>query len=944
MKNADMSNRDVEMWRQAESIFEAALARPETERRAFAARLSHGDRALQDAVMSLFDRDGVDSELDHPLVTPNVEPWIVDDVSVPRHIDKYRLIRPIGEGGMSRVFLADFASHGRRPRVAIKLLTRDLASASLRRRLTLESAILARLDHVNIARFIGGGTTDDGLPYLVLDYVAGIPIDQFCDSRRLGLSSRIDLFLAVCTAVQYAHRNLVVHRDLKPSNILVTDDGVPKLLDFGIAKLLDEDEIGSRTRTVERFLTPDFASPEHLVGMTVTPASDVYSLGLLLMRLVTGSLPWSDARSRAAVAPGAPIPRASSVLLSYGVAEVSARTLGTTPARLARRLRGDIDAVIAQSLRAEPSLRYGSAGRLADDLRRWRTGQPVLARRGRGLYRARKFVRRHLAAVATGLVAITAVLGYAAIVARHAEALEVERDLARAAARESEAMTTYLTDSLALANAYEVADPGRPAGQAVTVRELVDKATDELDVRFADQPRVRARLLRTLGTIYFDLGEQNRGKAMLRRARDLARRNGGGLPLARTLATLGMTIEYTEGSPVAARVVLDEAARVEASGDRDLLLRAEITRFQGRVARAEGDVDRAEAWFLDSMRLCRDAGGVEGVRGIGLVHLDLAHLWSLVNRPRDVGRAARKGLALLLPQVGQYHPDIAAAYYFLSQSRLELDRGQEAEIFLLRSIEIQRVVLGETHPQFLAAHGNLGRLYFTLREFDASEVAVRETVALRRRASGSSDPETWGSGAGVQDPDLAIYLDGLAQILREKNDLEGALTSALEAVAISRVHLGNAHFDTARHLLTLGVIQHDLGRRLSAEASLRASLDALLVAPGVHDVDITRAQLALASVLLDKAELREARAQAESARAMLETIFDPGHWRLALADLVLGGCLVLEGDFEAGRATLDHAVARVEDGLRTDSYSSRSARERRDRWLRVADQRRARLR
>ncbi|HEX7153930.1 MAG TPA: serine/threonine-protein kinase [Thermoanaerobaculia bacterium] len=296
-------------------------------------------------------------------------------------IGPYRLVRPLGEGGMGTVFLAVRDDEQFDQRVAIKLIRGGAAADSIVRRFRQERQILAALEHPNIARLIDGGTTADGLPYLVMEYVDGTPIDRYCKEQSLSVSDRLRLFLTLCDAVQYAHRNLVIHRDLKPANVLITRDGSPKLLDFGIAKLTST---ATADATVTRMMTPDYASPEQLRGLPVSTSSDVYSLGVLLYELLTGSRPFDS----------------------------GTRTPDAEPVRPATRmpaLRGDIDNMLMMAMHPEPARRYGSVQELADDVRRHLTGHPVIARRDTIRYRASKFVRRNRIGIAAA-IAIVAVI------------------------------------------------------------------------------------------------------------------------------------------------------------------------------------------------------------------------------------------------------------------------------------------------------------------------------------------------------------------------------------------------------------------------------------------------------------------------------------------------------------------------------------------------------
>ena len=327
-------------------------------------------------------------------------------------IGPYRVLRTLGVGGMGEVFLAERADAEFEQQVAIKVVFGGTVSRSVQSRLKIERQILAQLDHPNIAHLMDGGSLPDGTAYIVMEYIDGIPIDAYCDSSRLGLVARLRLFQTVCAAVHYAHQNLIVHRDLKPSNILVTTGGVPKLLDFGIAKLLDQRPAGHHTLAVThadiRIMTPDHASPEQIRGQAITTSSDVYVLGVLLYKLLTGNSPFvipsmrlTDIE-RAICEKDPPLPSHSIVADSSTAARAMADARSTSPARLRRALAADLDNIVFMAMRKEPERRYASAQQMASDIQRYLEGKPVIARRDTWPYRTSKFVKRHWLPVTAG--------------------------------------------------------------------------------------------------------------------------------------------------------------------------------------------------------------------------------------------------------------------------------------------------------------------------------------------------------------------------------------------------------------------------------------------------------------------------------------------------------------------------------------------------------------
>ena len=521
---------DNQLWQRADAILDEALDLPPGERAAFLDRACGGDAQLRALVERLLNA----AEIEDPgfksggalqgSFGDNFRQELTKSDEVPPGtlIGRYRIVREIGRGGMAKVYLAERADGQFRQEVAVKLLESGISTSQIARRFDRERQILAQARHPGVARLLDGGTGPGGRPYLVMEYVDGRPIERYCDEERLSVPDRLRLFLQVAQAVEDAHRNLVVHRDIKPSNILVTGEGHAKLLDFGIAKLLDPTATSGEalTGSAIRLMTPAWASPEQVRGNPVTTASDVYQLGLLLYLLLTGCFPYdvgdgNPAARMLAIAQEEPVKPSVAVTApqTCGVApgqeprtaEEIARARGTTPARLRRMLSGDLDAIILMALCKEPDRRYGSVAQLIDDLERFFAGRTISARPDTWTYRTGKLIKRHSAAFTAA--ALAALIGLALGLAYTSELMQ-ERDRAR---RQAEF----------LGELFEGTSPGGAQGEALTPRQLLDRGVARVELELKGEPELQADLLEDLGNMYRNLGLHQEARDLQARAEAL---------------------------------------------------------------------------------------------------------------------------------------------------------------------------------------------------------------------------------------------------------------------------------------------------------------------------------------------------------------------------------------------------------------------------------------
>ena len=512
-----------ERWSLIQEKLEIAVALDPGQRASFLQDLGNADPNLREELESLLAQDSDSGNLFKTSAMFAVEPGPERDPMIGRRLGPYQVVDLLGVGGMGEVYRAFRADDVYKQQVAIKLVRAGRDSSQVFGRFKTERQILATLDHPNIARLLDGGATQEGIPYLVMELIEGRPIDEYCDSNKLNVSQRLSLFAKVCGAVQYAHSRLIVHRDLKPGNILVTGQGQPKLLDFGIAKILDPGVLGeapAATMTMVRVLTPAYASPEQVKGETITTASDVYSLGVILYELLTGHHPYRlgkrdvDSISHAVVAgepekPSSVIrraePAASPNQPEITPAAVSATREGS-PEKLRRRLAGDLDTIVLMALRKEPARRYASAEQFGEDIRRHMESLPVVARNDTAGYRASKFIARHRVGVAAGTAVILTVLAGLGITLYEARIARQQAEIARQQRAQSE---LRFNDLRQVANSFmfEFYDSIKDLAGATPAKALlIQKSREYLD-RLARDARDDASLRQDLATAYIKLGD-----------------------------------------------------------------------------------------------------------------------------------------------------------------------------------------------------------------------------------------------------------------------------------------------------------------------------------------------------------------------------------------------------------------------------------------------------
>jgi serine/threonine protein kinase/tetratricopeptide (TPR) repeat protein len=593
---------DPRQWAAALAAFEAWAETPEAARATWLEAMAAAEPELHGRVVSLIraDRDAEGGSFLSLEIAPRAETASLEG----RQLGPWKIERLIGSGGMGQVWLARRTDGLYEGLAAIKLMRLSALDAGANGRFAREGQLLGRLSHPNIARLLDAGVTESGERYLVLEYVDGERIDRYCDQRRLTVAQRIALFIVVCQAVAHAHENLVVHRDLKPSNIFVTADGQVKLLDFGVAKLLEGDDAESAgdasdlTRSGGAAMTPEYASPEQLSGGTVTTATDVYGLGLVLYGLLSGSRPFGEE--------GTPTPlRASrlhtepralwSLPADSAAAERIAAARGSNLAAFRKALHGDVAVVIGKAIKADPAARYRSVPDFADDLQRTLDQRPIAARPDSAAYRSAKFVRRHWFGVgAAALIGLAVAGGVTGTLIKQREAEHQAREAERQAQR-AVAVKRFLLDLFDQARSA-VKSNGTQAREA-TLNDMLVAGADRVDRSFASQPEIRDEVFEVLADLYSETDDRERMTRLARRRLAAARSSFGADDRRTAPADVGLAgVLLNYGENAEAKMLLDHAQAVlDRAGDATSAERAHLLRWQGAYLQ----INDAQAPWLD---------------------------------------------------------------------------------------------------------------------------------------------------------------------------------------------------------------------------------------------------------------------------------------------------------------------------------------------------------
>lgn len=691
-------------------------------------------------------------------------------------IGNYKLLKLLGEGGMGEVWLAEQLKPIRR-RVALKIIKQGMDTRQVVSRFESERQVLAILDHPNIAKVLDAGSTQRGRPYFVMEYVEGVTITEYCDTHQLTTRKRLELFFKVCEGIQYAHRNAIIHRDIKPGNVLVTiqdSQPVPKIIDFGVAKATDLQltERSVFTEVGQLIGTPEYMSPEQaeMSALGVDTRTDIYSLGVLLYVLLVGILPFDHKELRAAGydeirrriredEPARPSKRLSTLGLDL---PSLAKARGTNPTKLSHELRGDLDWIVMKAMDKDRTRRYDTPTELAADLQRHLLNEPVMASPPSAIYRTKKFVRRHTLGVAFATVVLGLIVTQATTMTIQAGRIARERDRANQEAVMAEQVSEFMV------GLFETSEPNRALGETITAREILEKGAASIQKELTDQPVVQAKLLRTIGRVYTELGLYEEARPLLNQALRIDERVSDEYTVSTTLLSMAMLAawlgEYNESEEYARRAI----DLRENSQDPENLDVAEGLNALGNALQNQGRLQEALPVHQRALAIRKNIPGADGEIGVSLHNLAIVH-------------------------------------YFLGEY-------EEAEKYYLDAAEIERQIHGPESPSYATTLHTLAVVYKDQGKFEEALELEKKATAIREKTLGPDHLH------------LAFSLCTLGNIHRLSGDPSGAVPLQQRALNIALDSVGSDHGETTWMRESLALTLDDLGSHQEAEKLLRESI------------------------------------------------------------------------------------------------------------------------
>lgn len=729
------------------------------------------------------------------------------DPYIDKQIGNYLIDGEAGVGGMGIVYTGRRNDKEFEQKVAIKILKHGITSEYLLKRFQIERQTLANLQHQNIARLLDGGRTIDGLPYLVMEFIDGIPITEFCHQKKLSLEEKLKLFREVCTAVQYAHQNLIVHRDLKPGNILVTKDGIPKLLDFGIAKLIDEELVDNNeglTRTGVWHLTPEYASPEQIKGEKITTASDIYSLGVLLYQILTGYQPYKISNNSPAVISKIiteEIIQKPSEKVKDKLREHAESNLFLND-KISNQLKGDLDNIVSKAMHKDPARRYVSVEQFSEDVRRHLSGLPVIAQKDTAGYRLSKFIQRHKVGFISSVGFIVFLIINLIAIIWQANIAANERDKAKLEAQKVETVNKFLLDMLSSVDPTEI-------GRDVKVYDVLRKSALGVEKGFKDQPGIEASIQKTIGKTLTSLGEYDEAKPHLLRSLLLNERVYGKQSNQASESNYELALYYHWiGELKTADSLYKKSLQIfKRNSDVSKRSLASTLNDYGILKSDFAEFDESKKMYEESLNILLENYG-EKDRDVASLYNNLAIVMQAQKDLDGAEKYFHKALELNIELFGENRPEVSSNYNNLAYIYIDKGDFTRAEEYFIKSLELKKKYYGADHSYVGFAFLNLGGLEFRIGKINESEKYILD--AIKNLKKSVNEDHIWLG--------LAYYWYG--KILIEKSKYSEAETYLRKSLTINKKNYPKDHPNIISSSAELGVVSFHLGKFAEAEKLL----------------------------------------------------------------------------------------------------------------------------
>jgi eukaryotic-like serine/threonine-protein kinase len=906
-----MTNMKSDRWEKIQELFESALQIDFNERDTFLIDCCGDDTELYKEVSSLLKADEESKSILEGAAIDAVKTNFFDNISGEfssegKQIGKYKLLKKIASGGMGAVYLAERTDGQFEHKVAVKLIKPGMDSEQIIKRFQNERQILASLDHPNIAQLLDGGLLEGNLPYFTMEYVEGEPIDVYCDKYKLSIKERLQLFQTVCSAVQYAHRNLVIHRDLKPGNILVTSDGTVKLLDFGIAKVFgdgnDIPEMAALTKHGLKVMTPEYASPEQMQGKTVTTSTDIYSLGVILYQLLTGQHPFilkdkTPSEIEKIICEENPV-RPSTALRKnsafanevtfHKVLEEIGQNRQLNPNRLKKELSGELDTICLTGLRKESERRYSSPEQFSEDISRYLNGRPISALRDSISYRSRKFIKRHKASVVAALISFIIIN---TLVIYYTYQLAVERDHAQLEAEKSSQVSDFLI------KLFEVSDPSQSKGETITARELLDSGTERIESELAEQPAIQAELYNVVGKVYMSLGLYSKSQNLLEKALEINKKEFGELyyRIANTYNLLG-SLFHLNGEYETSVEYYNAALKIyDESKNEFEAPKSEVIFNKASVVHDQGNYELADSLYRISIQM---RSAIYGEKSIEVAE-SLTGLAKLLNDIADYENSEKmykETLEIKREILGDLHPSVTQSMVDLGYLYEVLGRWSESEKLFLNALELDIKMLGEDHPSITNNWFSLGSLLHNMGKYNEAEYFLTKSL--------NGDIKNFG----LDHPYVALDQNNLAGVFSAKGEIEKAERLYRDALKVQKKVLGDEHPEVATTTSNLGMVFLKKGMLDSAELYGKRALEIRKKLLGEEHPHVSISMNHLANVYLKMKDYEKAGALYQGALEMKQKLLGNENVSVVVPMLSFASFKIETGDTVAAEKLLKESL------------------------------------